>query len=131
MSLTEQLNQIYYLTKEKQMWEDRLRELPDITAVRYDSIGVSNSGISSPVQQIAEQREKIREIISAKLVEISFVEREILEYICSIDDSLMRQIMTHRHIELKSWLQVANTIGGNNTADSVRMMHDRYLKEHQ
>ena len=126
-----QLDQIYYLTKEKQMWEDRLRELPDITAVRYDSIGVSNSGISSPVQQIAEQREKIREIISAKLVEISFVEREILEYICSIDDSLMRQIMTHRHIELKSWLQVANTIGGNNTADSVRMMHDRYLKEHQ
>ena len=126
-----QLEQIYYLTKEKQMWEDRLRELPDITAVKYDSIGVSNSGISSPVQQIAEQREKIREIISAKLAEISFVEREILEYICSIDDSLMRQIMTHRHIELKSWLQVANTIGGNNTADSVRMMHDRYLKEHQ
>ena len=126
-----QLDQIYYLTKEKQMWEDRLRKLPDITAVRYDSIGVSNSGISSPVQKIAEQREKIREIISAKLVEISFVEREILEYICSIDDSLMRQIMTHRHIELKSWLQVANTIGGNNTADSVRMMHDRYLKEHQ
>ena len=126
-----QLDQIYYLTKEKQMWEDRLRELPDITAVRYDSIGVSNSGISSPLQQIAEQREKIREIISAKLAEISFVEREILEYICSIDDSLMRQIMTHMHIELKSWLQVANTIGGNNTADSVRMMHDRYLKEHQ
>ena len=126
-----QLEQIYYLTKEKQMWEDRLRELPDITAVRYDSIGVSNSGVSSPVQQIVEQREKIREIISAKLVEISFVEREILEYICSIDDSIMRQIMTHRHIELKSWLQVANIIGGNNTADSVRMMHDRYLKEHQ
>ena len=124
-----QLEQIYYLTKEKQMWEDRLRELPDITAVRYDSIGVSNSGVSSPVQQIAEQREKIREIISAKLVEISFVEREILEYICSIDDSLMRQIMTHRHSELKSWLQVANAIGGNNTADSVRKMHDRFLQD--
>ena len=128
---TEQLDQIYYLTKEKRMWENRLRELPDITAVKYDSIGVSNSGISSPVQQIAEQREKIREIISAKLAEISFVEREILEYICSIDDSLMRQIMTHRHIELKSWLQVANAIGGNNTADSVRKMHDRFLRENQ
>ena len=128
---TEQLDQIYYLTKEKRMWENRLRELPDITAVKYDSIGVSNSGISSPVQQIAEQREKIREIISAKLAEISFVEREILEYICSIDDSLMRQIMTHRHIELKSWLQVANAIGGNNTADSVRKMHDRFLQENQ
>ena len=126
-----QLEQIYYLTKEKRMWENRLRELPDITAVKYDSIGVSNSGISSPVQQIAEQRETILEIISAKLAEISFVEREILEYICSIDDSLMRQIMTLRHIELKSWLQVANAIGGNNTADSVRKMHDRFLQDNQ
>ena len=126
-----QLEQIYYLTKEKRMWEDRLLELPDITAVRYDSIGVSNSGISSPVQKIAEQREKIRELISMKLAEISVAEREILEYIFSINDSQIRRIMRLRHIELKSWLQVANAIGGNNTADSVRMMHDRYLKEHQ
>ena len=125
------LDQVFNLTREKRELEKMLLEIPDITAVRYDSIGVSNSGISSPVQQIAEQREKIREIISAKLVEISFVEREILEYICSIDDSLMRQIMTHRHIELKNWLQVANAIGGNNTADSVRMAHDRFLKDHQ
>ena len=124
-----QLDQIYYLTKEKRMWEDRLLELPDITAVRYDSIGVSNSGISSPVQQIAEQREKIRELISMKLAEISVAEREILEYIFSINDSQIRRIMRLRHIELKSWLQVANAIGGNNTADSVRKMHDRFLQE--
>ena len=128
---SKQLDQVFNLTREKRELEKMLLEIPDITAVRYDSIGARNSGISSPVQKIAEQREKIREIISAKLAEISFVEREILEYICSIDDSLMRQIMTHRHIELKSWLQVANAIGGNNTADSVRMAHDRYLKEHQ
>ena len=126
-----QLDQIYYLTKEKQMWEDRLRELPDITAVRYDSIGVSNSGISSPVQKIAEQREKIRELISMKLAEISVAEREILEYIFSINDSQIRRIMRLRHIELKSWLQVANAIGGNNTADSVRKMHDRFLQNNQ
>ena len=126
-----QLDQIYYLTKEKRMWEDRLLELPDITAVRYDSISVSNSGISSPVQKIAEQREKIRELISMKLAEISVAEREIFEYIFSINDSQIRRIMRLRHIELKSWLQVANAIGGNNTADSVRKMHDRFLQENQ
>ena len=126
-----QLDQIYYLTKEKRMWEDRLLELPDITAVRYDSIGVSNSGISSPVQKIAEQREKIRELISMKLAEISVAEREILEYIFSINDSQIRRIMRLRHIELKSWLQVANAIGGNKTAGRVRMAHDRYLKDPQ
>lgn len=128
---SKQLDQVFNLTREKRELEKMLLEIPDITAVRYNSIGVSNSGISSPVQKIAEQREKIRELISMKLAEISVAEREILEYIFSINDSQIRRIMRLRHIELKSWLQVANIIGGNNTADSVRMMHDRYLKEHQ
>ena len=128
---SKQLDQVFNLTREKRELEKMLLEIPDITAVRYDSIGVSNSGISSPVQKIAEQREKIRELISMKLAEISVAEREILEYIFSINDSQIRRIMRLRHIELKSWLQVANIIGGNNTADSVRMAHDRYLKEHQ
>ena len=128
---SKQLDQVFNLTREKRELEKMLLEIPDITAVRYDSIGVSNSGISSPVQKIAEQREKIRELISMKLAEISVAEREIFEYIFSINDSQIRRIMRLRHIELKSWLQVANAIGGNNTADSVRMMHDRYLKEHQ
>ena len=129
--ISKQLDQVFNLTREKRELEKMLLEIPDITAVRYDSIGGSSSGISSPVQKIAEQREKIRELISMKLAEISVAEREILEYIFSINDSQIRRIMRLRHIELKSWLQVANAIGGNNTADSVRMMHDRYLKDHQ
>ena len=128
---SKQLDQVFNLTREKRELEKMLLEIPDITAVRYDSIGASNSGISSPVQKIAEQREKIRELISMKLAEISVAEREILEYIFSINDSQIRRIMRLRHIELKSWLQVANTIGGNNTADSVRKMHDRFLQENQ
>ena len=128
---SKQLDQVFNLTREKRELEKMLLEIPDITAVRYDSIGVSNSGISSPVQKIAEQREKIRELISMKLAEISVAEREILEYIFSINDSQIRRIMRLRHIELKSWLQVANAIGGNNTADSVRKMHDRFLQDHQ
>lgn len=128
---SKQLDQVFNLTREKRELEKMLLEIPDITAVRYDSIGVSNLGISSPVQKIAEQREKIRELISMKLAEISVAEREILEYIFSINDSQIRRIMRLRHIELKSWLQVANAIGGNNTADSVRKMHDRFLQDHQ
>lgn len=128
---SKQLDQVFNLTREKRELEKMLLEIPDITAVRYDSIGVSNSGISSPVQKIAEQREKIRELISMKLAEISVAEREILEYIFSINDSQIRRIMRLRHIELKSWLQVAIAIGGNNTADSVRKMHDRFLQDNQ
>ncbi len=123
-----QLNQIFYLSKEKKMWEDKLKSLTEVKAMGYENSGAGRgTGISSPVVQLAEQREKIRDIISAKLAEISFVEREILEYINSIDDSVIRQIMIYRHIELKSWVQVANAIGGKNTADSVRKIHERFL----
>ena len=128
---SKQLDQVFHLTREKNELGKMLIDPPEISAVRYDSIGVRNSGISSPVQTIVEQREKIRELISMKLAEISIAEREIFEYICSINDSQMRRIMRLRHIELKSWLQVANTIGGNNTADSVRKMHDRFLQDNQ
>ena len=125
-----QLNQIYYLSKEKKMWENKLKEITEIKAMGYENSSAGRSSeVSSPVVKLAEQREKIRDIISAKLVEISYVEREILEYINTIDDSLIRQIMIHRHIELKSWVQVANAIGGNNTAESVRKMHDRFLQK--
>ena len=125
-----QLNQIYYLSKEKKMWENKLNEITEIKAMGYENSSAGRSSeVSSPVVRLAEQREKIRDIISAKLVEISYVEREILEYINTIDDSLIRQIMIHRHIELKSWVQVANAIGGNNTAESVRKMHDRFLQK--
>ena len=128
---SKQLDQVFHLTREKNELEKMLIDTPYLSAVRYDSIGASNSGISSPVQKIVEQREKIRELISMKLAEISVAEREIFEYIFSINDSQIRRIMRLRHIELKSWLQVANAIGGNNTADSVRKMHDRFLQDNQ
>jgi len=39
-------------------------------------------------------------------------------YIAGIDDSLIQQIFTLRFINRLSWQQVANRIGGGNTADS-------------
>ncbi len=53
---------------------------------------------------------------------------EINEYIEGIDDSLLRQIVYLRHVNGLTWDQVAASIGGGNTADGVRMMHDRYFK---
>lgn len=126
-----QLNQIFYLSKEKKMWEDKLKSLTEVKAMGYENTGTGKGlDISSPVMQLAEQREKIRDIISAKLAEISFAEKEILEYIDAIDDSLIRQIMMHRHIELKSWAQIAKELSSSSTPDSLRMMHNRYIKEH-
>lgn len=57
--------------------------------------------------------------------------RKINEYIAQIDDVQLRRIMYLRFIEHKTWLQVANAIGGNNTEDSVRKRANRYVRKHQ
>lgn len=121
-----ELQQVYYLRKEIKMWKNKLKELSDLKAVNYNSNGHSN-GISSPVQELAERREKIRQIITGKENEIILQEQVITEYIMTIDISLIRQIMYKRHIELKSWSIIAAEVGGKNTAESVRKMHERFL----
>ena len=52
---------------------------------------------------------------------------EILDYIDTIEDSLTRQIFRYRHIDGLSWQTIALRVGGGNTKDSVRKVHDRYL----
>ena len=54
----------------------------------------------------------------------------ILQYINSIDDSLIRLIIQYRYINLLTWTKVAYFVGGNNTPDGVRMLSDRYILSH-
>lgn len=53
---------------------------------------------------------------------------EIEDYISSIDDSLVRQIVRLRFIDGLSWTAVAHRIGGGNTENSVKVVFHRYLK---
>lgn len=121
-----ELQQVYFLRKEIKMWEDKLNELSDINAVRYDSLGSHGSGTSDPVRQLVERREQIRHIIIDKQAEIQAQEAEITKYIMTVDDSLIRQIMFKRHIDLKSWSCIAKEIGSS--PDSLRMIYRRFLK---
>lgn len=50
---------------------------------------------------------------------------EIEEFIKSLSDSYLRQIVTLRVIKGLTWLEVAEKVGGGNTEDSVRMMYNR------
>jgi hypothetical protein len=57
------------------------------------------------------------------------LEREkIKNYIATVPDSLIRQILTLlRYLKGLSWQKAANHIDGGNTADSLRKMHNRFL----
>lgn len=56
----------------------------------------------------------------------------IEDFVESIPDSVTRRIFRYRYIDGRvkpSWQWIAVKIGGGNTSDSTRMIHNRYLKK--
>lgn len=124
-----ELSQLYYLRREIAQEQRRLKELEKATETGSGKItGLPPiQGMAAPAELVAQIADS-RAVISAKL-ELAGVEyNRLCRYITGVDDSLMRQILTQRFIEGKSWRQVARAIGGGNTEDSVKKAFYRYLK---
>jgi len=83
--------------------------------------GVNNYSYSNRLNMLNKK-------LNNRLNKLITQREQLEEYIVSIDDSLIRQIMTLRYVEGMGWKQVAQNIGGGNTADSVRMIHNRHLE---
>lgn len=53
---------------------------------------------------------------------------KIEQFIANIDDSRIRRIINLRFIENKTWNEVADVIGGNNTEDSIKKAFYRFME---
>jgi len=127
-----ELSQLYYLNREIEMDQRRLRELearalPGAQVITGMSHG---SGVADIVGRYAAEIADLRGIIEAKHQQCLYERSRLERYIADIDDSLLRQIFTYRFVNGLPWLQVAACIGGNNTADSVRVACNRYIEKH-
>lgn len=49
--------------------------------------------------------------------------------IYAIQDTQVRLILLLRYVDGMSWANIAARVGGGNTGDSVRMMHNRFLSK--
>ena len=126
-----ELNQIYYLEKEIDMWRKALSRIQSRSLLPSQEItGMPfGSGISDKVGNLAASEVDITNKIEELQKKVYEEQYRLLKYIETIEDSLMRQIMYHRHVLCMKWNEVAMTIGGGNTEDSVRKAHDRFLEE--
>lgn len=126
-----ELSQIYYLNRELVMWQRELEKVQCESLVKCQEITdmPRGSGISDVVGNRVVSIDNIEVIITGKLLEIQIQRGRIMTYINSIEDSLLRQILFYRHVSCMKWNQVAMAIGGDNTGDCIRKMHDRYLKD--
>ena len=127
---SKELSQLYYLNREIESDKRRLAELEAAaTSVTSKITGLPHAGGKSDKTALAADIAVLKDIVKNKIERSLLEYKRLLNYIDSIDDSLIRQIMTFRHVNGLSWNRVADSIGGGNTGDTVRIKHNRFLKK--
>ena len=124
-----ELSQLYYLNREIDRECARLAQLEAAATSTTSTIsGLPHAGTIADKTAIAAAIADSRKVIenTQQLAVIEY--NRLMRYIADIDDSFIRQIIRARYVDGKRWQAVAEVIGGNNTADSVRMAHNRYIK---
>lgn len=124
-----QLEQLKYLRREVDMLSQRIAELElaaqggvgRITGLpgggrRMDRTGDFGAMIADLTDRLEARRTRCMELLGA-----------LYEFIDDIDDSLLRQIFTHRYIDGETWQQVAFHVG-NVDEQIPRKLHNRYLQ---
>lgn len=131
MTLNE-LSQLYYLNREIERDQERLEELRAKAsvpgAVNYDGMP-KNPGFENRLERCVAEIVDLEAIIQAKITQCLHERNRLERYIAEIPDSLTRQIFQLRFIKGLTWLQIAYSVGGNNTEASVKMVCYRYLKK--
>ena len=133
----EQLKQFKYLKTEIETIKKQIEDL-DYTIVT-DSVRGSDSEFPYTMRSFKiegidkddynRRVKRLQRKLSRRVEELLDLTEEANEFIEGIDDSLVRQIITLRYVNGLTWEQVAASIGGNNTADSVRKIAERFLQK--
>ena len=125
-----ELSQLYYLNREIEENQRRLQELMAFAEGKAVEItGMPKaSGIYDIIGDCAAEIADLKNIIALNTQRCWYELSRLRRYIDSVEDSQMRMILTLRYVNGLKWQQVAFSIGGGNTADSVRLAHDRFLK---
>lgn len=126
----EELEKIYYINKEIIMWQRELDKLKCASLVKSPIISdMPRGGQPVGMEDYAINLAECEAMIAGLLARVQEQRKRIMEFINSMDDSLMKQIIFYRHISCMTWNEVARSIGGGNTEDSIKKVYQRYLKK--
>ena len=126
----EEVSQIYYLNREIRKLRRNLEELrcSGLQSPKIDGMPRAPGRTGSPTERQGVAEADIEIQIERLLAAAKRKQREIFEYIGSVDDSMIRMIIIFRCVDLCTWEQVAENIGGPMTADSARMAFNRHFE---
>lgn len=129
MTLKE-LSQLYYLNREIENDRRRLEELEAKLASPHSpnlSGMPRGTACKNEIESFVADIIDLMAIMAAKQQQCIYEHSRLMRYITEINDSLTREIFIFRFVNGLSWRQVAASVGGNNTEESVKKICYRYL----
>lgn len=128
--IRQELEQIFYISRELRMWENELDRLRGQSLVQSPQLStIHGSGVSDNVAALAEKRIDLEKFVFEWQAELQERKNNAVKYISTIPDSLTRQIVYYRCVLLFSWRRVAYEVGGYNTEESVRKIYMRFFEK--
>lgn len=131
MITLEELNRVYYADKEIQLTAEKIRKLESAArkiTQAYSSAPSSASTcgdkLGKIVAKIADEKNRLKEQLESEAEEVI----KLNSFISQIPDCQTRLIFSSRFILCLPWEQVADKLGGYNTADSVKKICYRYIR---
>lgn len=138
-----EVSQVYYYSREIEKLEREVEKLQDrreqfetaaLRSKKLDGMPRAAGGAGSPTELAGIGAAETKKLIDDMLVilrrykyKLEMKRKEIYEYITTLDDPLIEQIIMYRCIDLCKWSQVAAYVGGDNTEDSVRKAFERHF----
>lgn len=133
--MKEKLKQIRFINTEIVTLEEQIATLQPIVSADkvkgsspyfpYTAMSFNIGGID--IEDYNRRAKKLKNKLIKKKNELLTLQEEVQNFIDKIEDCMIRQIIINRFINGHSWVKVARDIGGDNTADGVRMLVKRYL----
>ncbi len=124
-----ELEQIFYLNREIQMWENELDRLRTQSLIQSPQpSAIHGSGVADKVAALAQKRVDLEQLILQQQSRLQQLKNNAVTYISTIPDSLTRQIVYYRCVLLFSWRRVAYEVGGDNSEENVRQIYSRFMR---
>ncbi len=123
------------LSKYYKLYE-RLERNKDMLASLYATAGLGaqaitgmphTPGVSDKVSSLVIEIEDLKSRIDYLESKCAQERKELEEYIGTIKDDQTRMVFRLRFVRCMTWRQVAEAIGGGNTANSVKLICHRHL----
>jgi len=125
------LGRLFWIPKQIDQKRREIQRIWDrLTAISPNLSGMPHGGgvhdkLGEGVPELIDKKNELEETCRKLQAE----EDRINAWIDQVDDLQVQLFISLRYRERMPWNEVANTAGGNNSEDSVRMIVNRYLEK--